>query len=103
MGLVNIANELIGNRTLRYFRCKNGSYIPLLDVYSRSWSMYELWSDLFCKCLNMESYTWDELIDVLAQATDTSICESGEQWIKLTAEYNVLFRELSRKNLQFYP
>ncbi|CAG9531879.1 unnamed protein product [Cercopithifilaria johnstoni] len=102
MGLVNIANELICNQTLRYLRCENGNYIPLLNL-KRNWSMYELWSDLFHKCLNMELYTWDELIDMLARGTDTSIRENGDQWIKSTAEYNVLFRELFKKSSQFYP
>ncbi|KAL3989839.1 hypothetical protein ACH3XW_29240 [Acanthocheilonema viteae] len=102
MGFANIVSELICNQTLRYLRCKNGSYIPLLNL-KRNWSMYELWSDLFYKCLKMELYSWDELIDVLAEAIDTSIDENGDQWIRSTAEYNVLFRELFRKNSQFYP
>lgn len=51
----------------------------------------------------MEMHTWDELIKLLAQATDTYIRENGDQWIRSTAEYNVLFRELFRRNSQFYP
>lgn len=65
--------------------------------------MYDLWSDLFYKCLNMEMYSWDELINVLAQATDTSIRENGDQWIRSTVEYNVLYQELLKKNSKFYP
>ncbi|EFO26512.1 hypothetical protein LOAG_01968 [Loa loa] len=102
MGLANITNELICNRTLRYLRCKNGRYIPLLNL-KRNWSMYHLWSHLFHKCLNMELHSWDELIDMFAQATDTSLRESGDQWIKSSAEYNVLFLELFKKNSHIYP
>ncbi|VDK88586.1 unnamed protein product [Litomosoides sigmodontis] len=103
MGLLNVANELICNETLRYIRRENGRYIPLLNLKSSTWSTYDLWSDLFYKCLNVELYSWDELINVLAQATDTSIRESGDQWIRSTVEYNALYQALLKKNSQFYP
>uniref|UniRef100_A0A8R1XZM7 Uncharacterized protein n=1 Tax=Onchocerca volvulus TaxID=6282 RepID=A0A8R1XZM7_ONCVO len=103
MGFVNVVNELICNQTMSYLRCKSGRYIPLLKL-KRNWSMVELWSDLIYKCVNdMELHSWDELINDLAEATDTFIRKNGDQWIKFIAEYNFLFLKLFKRNLQFYP
>lgn len=65
--------------------------------------MNELWCNLFHKCLNMELHDWNELIEMLAQATDISIHENVDRWIRSCAEYNILFVELFKRNSQFYP
>uniref|UniRef100_A0A1I8EY74 Uncharacterized protein n=1 Tax=Wuchereria bancrofti TaxID=6293 RepID=A0A1I8EY74_WUCBA len=102
MGFVNIANELICNQTLRYLQCKNGRYVSLLN-FKKNLHMHELWSNFFYKCLNMKLCNWDELINMFAQTIDTSIRENGDQWIRLSAEYNILLLELIKKNSKFYP
>lgn len=51
----------------------------------------------------MELHDWNELIEMLAQATDISIHENVDRWIRSCAEYNILFVELFKRNSQFYP
>uniref|UniRef100_A0A915PBY1 Protein kinase domain-containing protein n=1 Tax=Setaria digitata TaxID=48799 RepID=A0A915PBY1_9BILA len=101
-GFLNIVNELICGRKLTYLRCKNGRCAPLLGL-KRHCSMHEIWSNLFRRCLDTESFTWDELIHEFAQTTDASIRENEDEWIKSSAGYNILFLQLLKKNSQFYP